>query len=82
MLVCVKAMTRVFWIISKIVHCRKSENIINFYIGYCSEKEKPEFQHMCLKTYFSLVVDFVTIQREKYSINELERGASYAQILC
>ena len=37
---------------------------------------------MCLKTYFSLVVDFVTIQREKYSINELERGASYAQILC
>ena len=37
---------------------------------------------MCLKTYSSLVVDFITIQREKYSISELERGAGYAQILC
>ena len=36
----------------------------------------------CLKTYSSLVVDFITIQREKYSISELEMGASYTQILC
>ena len=65
MLVCVKAMTRVFWIISKIVHCRKSKNIINFYIGYCSEKEKPEFQHMCLKIYFFLSSRFYYYPKRK-----------------